>query len=190
MPLKTCATRTLNDHSLRERASVIMCWLRIQPELPPSELISAWSHFISQSFHYLVEHLTLNACQFVKVDCLTCPVNAGTEKAVGLGGFGTFGVRCTTHWQCKGFLVGLLESILASQCLWQFCALRFAKHRTAKGRISGISKVGINCFQGKDDEWIHVIETDFPHFIVLKTFQRSDESWGKNIFLISKLWIV
>lgn len=97
------------------------------------------------------------------------------RKLSGLVGSGTlaFDVR---HWQCKGFLVGLLESILASQCLWQFCALRFAKHRTAKGRISGISKVGINYFQEKDDEWIPVIETDFPHFIVLKTFQRSDES--------------
>lgn len=109
MLLKTCAARTLNDHSLRERASVIMCCLRIQPEMPPSQLISARSHFTAQSFHYLVEHLMLNACQFLKVDCLTCPVNTGTAKIVGLGGFGKFGVCCVARWQCRGFLVGLLE---------------------------------------------------------------------------------
>lgn len=83
------------------------------------------------------------------------------------------------------FLLGFWKSILASQCLWQFCTLRFAKHYPANGRISGIPKVGTNYFQEKDDEWIHGIKTDFPHFTVLKTFQGSDESSGgkkNNLF--------
>lgn len=36
-------------------------------------------------------------CVSVKVDRLTRPVNTGTAKTVGLGGFGKFGVWCVAR---------------------------------------------------------------------------------------------
>lgn len=98
-----------------------------------------------------------------------------------------FGSLASGVWHTDSvevFLLGIWKSVLASQCLSQFCTLQFAKHHPAKGRIPGIPKVGTNYFQEKGDEWIHGIETDFPRFIVLKTFQGSDESSGgkNNLF--------
>lgn len=57
---------------------------------------------------------------------------------------------------------------------------------TPKCRISGLLKVATNYFQEKGDECVHLTGTDFPHFMVLRMCQGSDESSGRKILLISK----
>lgn len=48
--------------------------------------------------------------------------------------------------------------------------------------VSGLLKVAINFFEEKGDEWIHLTGKDFPYFMVLKTYQGSDESSGRIFF--------
>lgn len=77
----------------------------------------------------LVGCLTLNASQCVQVDCLMGPVNTDTGEAARLDVSRKTDVMCGTLCG-QALLLGFWKSVLASQCLWQFCALCFSKYTT------------------------------------------------------------
>ena len=101
-----------------------------------------------------------------------------------------FDIWCLPHQQCTSSCRLVEEWSGISVPLGVLHIVCFSGCCTPKCWISGLLKVATNCFQEKGEEWVHLTGTDFPHFMVLKMCQGSDESSGRKMLLISKVWIV